>query len=426
MNKSDTSLVVALVGCGTVGGGTARLLVEDRALIRERVGVDLELRYIVDVNFDHARRLNLPESLYCRDLDQALADPEVQVVVELVGGLGFAKAVHEKALAAGKHVVTANKALLATHGRDLFALAQEKKLTVGFEASCAGGIPIIKILAEDLGANRLDALYGIVNGTCNYILTQMLEHKRSYQEALGEAQSLGYAEADPTLDVSGMDSAHKITLLAGLAFGRSFKLSEVPVSGIQDLSLFDVALAGRLGLVPKLIARAERHGSDFHLAVSVLLLPARHPLAGVSGSFNGVSVYGHALGHSLYYGRGAGASPTASAVVADLIGLALGNLQRLAAVSPAWPGRGPEAEVKADVPLGRYLRFNQSPGVSVNSLTQSLGLPVLSAQALEQEGRNAIVVLTRPVDNKTLEAALGRWKGEAPAVLGLLEERPEF
>lgn len=401
---------VALVGCGVVGGGTANILVKDQQALKERTGLDLRLKYVVDVKFDHARRLGLPEDILCSDLDKVLADPEVEAVIELVGGTGFARTVAQKILEAGKHYVTANKALLAQYGPEIFNLARQKGVSVGFEASCVGGVPVIKVLTEDLAANRIDALYGIVNGTTNYILTQMLENRRSYQEALGEAQSLGYAEADPTLDVSGMDSAHKLTIMASLAFGRTVEVSQVQVQGIQDLSLEDVALAGSWGFVPKLIAGAERTAGGLVLQVRPTLLTGDHPLARVSGSFNALSVYGNWLGHSLYFGRGAGASPTASAVVADIIGLALGNIPRIQATMNIWPGQTPKAETAVKAPAPWFCRLgwdrDKVADAPVLATLEKAGIRVAKAEVTEAGGKTSWVILTAPAERSVLEGAL--------------------
>ncbi|OHD10758.1 MAG: hypothetical protein A2Z96_06015 [Spirochaetes bacterium GWB1_48_6] len=404
------TFTIALIGCGVVGGGTAKILVTDRAALKERTGIDLILKYVVDVKFDHAKRLGLPEDLYCTDLSKALSDPTVDGVIELVGGTGFAKSVVEQALKAKKHVVTANKALMALHGKELFALARENSVNIGLEASCVGGVPVIKVLTEDLAANRIDALYGIVNGTTNYILTQMVEHRRSYQEALGEAQSLGYAEADPTLDVSGMDSAHKITIMSSLAFARQVSLDQVKVQGIQDLSLEDVALARAWGFIPKLIASAERLDKGFSLQVRPTLLPLDHPLARISGSFNSLSIYGSWLGHSQYSGRGAGASPTASAVVADLLGLAMGTITRVQNQMKIWPDQTTKAQVQDPAPCPWFLRLSwerdKIQDAGVLGQLEKAGITVKKAEITESEGKTSWLILTGAVDRQTLEKAL--------------------
>jgi homoserine dehydrogenase len=355
MAKSTSTFGVAIVGCGTVGGAAATILTRDRAMLRERTGLSLDLRHVVDLDFTNARRLGLDKRLYRKSLSEALGDPEVRVVAELVGGTTFARKTIEQALAAGKHVVTANKALLAVAGPALYALAREHGVCVAFEASCAGGIPIIRALYDGLIANRIDALYGIVNGTCNHILTAMTRHGQSYAQALKDAQSAGLAEADPTLDVAGIDYAHKLAILAGLAFGKRVDFPSIPVEGIDQLDSRDIAYGGELGYVVKLLAIAHRQEEGLCLRVRPAFITKEHPLAWVSGPFNAVSVYGHATGHTMYYGRGAGGMPTASAVVADMVALATGRAQAAFEQLPLWPDRAPRArQIPLDAIRSRY------------------------------------------------------------------------
>ena len=343
MAQTTDTLGVAIVGCGTVGGAAATMLTRDSDILASRVRPRIELRHIVDVNFDNARRLGLDESLFCRDLAAAIGDPKVHVIVELVGGTTFARDVISRATAAGKCVVTANKALLAHHGNELWAAARAKGVCIAFEASCGGGIPIIRALYDGLIANRIDAMYGIVNGTCNYILSSMAQRGKSYNEALAEAQAAGLAEADPTLDVAGIDSAHKLAILASLAFGRQIDMDAIPVEGIAGLQLYDVATGSELGYVVKLLAIAHRQEDGVCLRVRPVFVHKDHPLAWVSGPFNAVSVYGHATGHTMYYGRGAGGMPTASAVVADIVSIATGAAGRAFEQLAIWPDGCPKA-----------------------------------------------------------------------------------
>jgi len=367
MTDDTSRFGVAVVGCGTVGGATATMLVGDRDIIAARTGQDLELLYVVDVDFANAERLGLDKSLFAANLDDVLSDQRVGAVVELVGGTTIARDIIKKSLAAGKHVVTANKALLARHGPELCALAHENNVAVAFEASCAGGIPIVRALCDGLIANRIDAIYGIVNGTCNYILTAMTQSGRSYADALAEAQRDGLAEADPTLDVAGIDSAHKLAILAALAFGRQVDFDAIPVDGIDSLESCDVAYGGELGYVLKLLAIAQRRDDGLSLRVRPSFISREHPLAWVSGPFNAVSVYGHAVGHTMYYGRGAGGMPTASAIVADLAAVALDTAPRAFAKLPVWPDRAPRANQLPveDIESRYYLRVivEDHPGV---------------------------------------------------------------
>lgn len=322
---SDTkSAAVAIVGCGIVGGATAQLLIKDREILRERSGVDLRLNYLVDLDFSNARALGLDDALFTENLDDVLNDPEVSVVAELIGGTTVARDVTKKILSAGKHVVTANKALLAHHGAELFRVARENGVSIAFEASCGGGIPLVRAFYDGLVANRIEAFYGIVNGTCNFILTSMIRSGSTYPDALKAAQERGLAEADPTLDVTGGDTAHKLAILAALAFGKEIDFDKIPVEGIDTLESIDVGIGRELGYVVKLLAVAQRSGDGISLRVRPSFISLDHPLAWISGSFNAVSVYGNNVGHTMYYGRGAGGSPTASAVAADIATVASG------------------------------------------------------------------------------------------------------
>lgn len=347
------TLKVAIVGCGTVGGATAEILLRDRAAIATRSGVDIEVTALVSRTFRHARTLGLPKSLFVHDVDTVLADPSIDVVCELMGGIETAGAVIRRALAAGKHVVTANKALLAHHGAELFALARSSGRVIGFEASCGGGIPIVRALTDGLLANGIDALYGVLNGTSNFILSEMARDGSDYGDALSRAQSGGFAEADPTLDVSGADAAHKLALLAALGFGRNLDLDSITVEGIAELKSLDVRFAAELGYVIKPLAVAYRLDEGLTAWVGPAFIATSHPLAWVNGPFNAVSVYGSVNGHTLYYGRGAGGEPTASAVIADLIALASGTLPATFAATRYWPDlnehadRGKDARAEA-------------------------------------------------------------------------------
>ena len=332
-------LEVAIIGCGTVGGSTATLLLEDRKQIAHRSGIDIQLSAIYTRDFTHARELGLPEDLFETDLQKILSNPSIEVVVELIGGTTDAREIIKKALRAGKHVVTANKALLAHHGDELWSEARSNGVTIGFEASTGGGIPIIRAITDGLLANRIDAVYGIVNGTSNYILTRMTNEGTIYSDALAAAQADGLAEADPSLDVQGTDSAHKIAIMASLAFGLKVDFDAIPVSGIDTLESMDVTFGMDLGYVVKLLAVAHRTPQGVTLWVRPAFISREHPLAWVSGPFNAVSVYGHATGHTLYYGRGAGGHPTASAVISDIISIGLGTLPALFTHTGYWQDR---------------------------------------------------------------------------------------
>ena len=366
---------VALLGCGHVGSGVLKVLAENGGLIARRTGVSFDIRHVVVRDPGKGRDLPGGTVAVHSDVAAAIADPAVGVVVELIGGTTTAGTAVESALRAGKSVVTANKALLSARGPELFALARSKGVGIGFEASCAGGIPVMAALTYGLVGNRIDAVVGIVNGTCNFILTQMTREGQSYGDALAGAQKLGFAEADPTMDVSGRDAAQKLALLASLAFDTRVSEEQINVEGIGELSPSDICFAGELGYVIKLLAIGQRASGSLSLRVAPTLVPKSDVLADVSGSFNAVSLYGSAVGHCLFYGRGAGSLPTASAVVSDLVQVALGTTalaQRSMAVLASEPST---PLLPFDRLMARYylrLSAKDEPGV-LAAITRVLG-----------------------------------------------------
>lgn len=328
--EADKVIKIGLVGFGTVGSGVAKILLEDRQMILEKTGLDLQLTKIVDLDTTTKRPVEIPDGMLTSDLEELLNDETIDVGIELVGGTGFAKDLILKMLDAGKNVVTANKALLAKHGIEINKKAKEKGVCVAFEASCAGGIPIVSALRTGLAANNIQKIYGILNGTCNYILSSMAQTNEDFPVALKKAQDLGYAEADPTLDINGGDSGHKLAILASIAFGYEIEFDDVYVDGIEKISIDDIHCGKELGYVLKLLGIAEK---DNNGKISLRVVPAfiskEDTLAQVSGPFNAVSVFGSSVGKTMYYGRGAGMLPTASAVVADIIEVGLGNSKRI-------------------------------------------------------------------------------------------------
>jgi homoserine dehydrogenase len=317
---------IGLVGFGTVGTGVAKLILEDADSIAAKTGLRLELACVVDIDTKSPRSVKLPKGILTNNLDKLLKDDSIKIGIELVGGTKAAKQIQLKMLRAGKDVVTANKALLAEHGNELYKAAHENGRCIAFEASCAGGIPIISGLRTGLAANNITAMYGIVNGTCNYILSNMTGKNEDFSEALAQAQRLGYAEADPTLDINGGDSAHKLAILASLAFGCEITLDDIFVEGIEEVSKDDIRYGGEMGYVLKLLAIGQKNEKGrISLRVHPSFIAKDNSLARVNGSFNAISIFGSAVGQVMYYGRGAGMMPTASAVVADIIDVALGN-----------------------------------------------------------------------------------------------------
>ena len=313
---------VALLGIGTVGSGVFKVLQRNQAEIKARTGRGIEITLVADRAADHARSIVGNTTEVITDAFAAVTRPEIDIVVELIGGYTVAKELVLKAIENGKHVVTANKALLAVHGTEIFEAAQKKGVMVAFEAAVAGGIPIIKALREGLTANRIEWVAGIINGTTNFILSEMREKGLDFDVALKEAQKLGYAEADPTFDIEGVDAAHKVTLMSAIAFGVDVQFDKAYVEGITKLGAADIRYAEQLGYRIKLLGISKRTDKGVELRVHPTLIPAKRLIANVEGAMNAVVVQGDAVGTTLYYGKGAGSEPTASAVIADLVDVA--------------------------------------------------------------------------------------------------------
>ena len=409
------SVGVGLIGCGTVGSGVVKLLVEEADLYAKRLGRPVEIRRVLcraeDVGPATAQ---VPDGALVHDLDAFFDASDLDIVLELAGGTTFAKSVVERALQGGQHVVTANKALLSAHGPELFALARANNASIAFEASCLGGCPVITAMQHNLAANRVSAMYGIFNGTCNYILTQMIGTGQSYDEALADAQKLGYAEADPTLDVTGGDTMHKLVILASMAFGVQIEEPHVPCRGIDTLDLIDINFGAEMGYGIKLLAIAEQTEAGLALSVGPCFVHDDEPIAQVGGSFNAMSLYGHAVGHTFYYGRGAGQMPTASAVVGDLLNLASGGYSSLFENMATWPDQQPApAMADPDQRVTRnYLRINVTdrPGV-LAKITALLGENGVSIAAVNQHEQNTdssvpLVVITHEATGGALRRSI--------------------
>ncbi|MEY3381289.1 MAG: Homoserine dehydrogenase [Pseudomonadota bacterium] len=316
------SIQVGLLGIGTVGAGTFNVLKRNQEEIKRRAGRGIEITMVADLDLARARAIVGPDVTVVDDARQVIANPDIDIVVELIGGYGIAKSLVLQAIAAGKHVVTANKALLAVHGTEIFAAASAKGVMVAFEAAVAGGIPIIKALREGLSANRIQWIAGIINGTTNFILSEMREKGLDFGVVLKEAQRLGYAEADPSFDIEGVDAAHKATIMSAIAFGIPVQFDKAYVEGITRLEATDIRYAEQLGYRIKLLGITKRAEMGIELRVHPSLIPAKRLIANVEGAMNAVVVNGDAVGTTLYYGKGAGSEPTASAVIADLVDVA--------------------------------------------------------------------------------------------------------
>ena len=420
---------VGLLGIGTVGGGTWEVLNRNADEIQRRAGRAIRITKVADKAVEHARKVTKGKAKILSDAFSLVKDKDIDIIVELIGGTSIAKDLVLDAIRHGKHVVTANKALLATHGNEIFAAAQKKGVMVAFEAAVAGGIPIIKALREGLSANRIEWIAGIINGTSNFILSEMRDKGLPFATALADAQAKGYAETDPTFDIEGIDAAHKLTILSALAFGIPMQFSKAYTEGISKLTQEDIGYAEELGYRIKLLGITRRAKKGIELRVHPTLVPARRLIANVEGVMNAILVKGDAVGATMYYGAGAGSQPTASAVVADLV-----DVTRLITADPEH--RVPHLAFQPDqlsdtpiLPIGEvetsyYLRMRvlDKPGVLAR-ITRILADSRISIGAMVQkepgegEKRVDIVMLTHRAIEKNVNAALARIE-KLPTVLG--------
>jgi homoserine dehydrogenase len=408
---------VGLLGLGTVGSGVARLLHEASQRIARRAGREITIRGALVRDAERRRSAPLPDGSIVTDSARILDDPLIEVVVETIGGTEDARRLVLQALEAGKHVVTANKALLAEHGPEVFATARKHQRALAFEASVGGGIPIVQALAVGLAANRIQALSAILNGTCNFILSSMTREGTSYEVALAQAQELGYAEADPTLDVDGTDTAHKLAVLAQVAFGASVPFATIPRVGIDRLQVADIRYAGELGYTVKLLALARLASTGLELRVAPRLVRHGTPLAEVKGPYNAIRVVGDAVGDTLFYGRGAGAMPTASAIVGDLIDVVVGRAALTARALDLWAEGSPPVALASpgQVSSRYYLRFliADRPGV-LAMIAQVLGRQDISIASVIQHDPGddtpgtpvPLVIMTHAAIEANMTAAL--------------------
>ena len=428
---------IGLLGIGTVGLGTYRVLNRNQEEIQRRAGRHIRISMVADIDVERARSLVSSDCIVVNDGRQIIANPDIDIVVELIGGYGIAYELVMAAIESGKHVVTANKALLAVHGTEIFAAAQRKGVMVAFEASVAGGIPIIKALREGLTANRIEWIAGIINGTTNFILSQMREKNWSFQQALEMAQSLGYAEADPTFDIQGIDAAHKASIMAAIAFGVRMPFKSAYIEGITQLQSQDIRFAEQLGYRIKLLGIAKQTTDGIELRIHPCLVPAKSIIANVEGAMNAVMVQADAVGTTLYYGKGAGSEPTASAVIADLV-----DITRLQTADPLnrVPHLAFQPQEMRDIPIlsidkvltAYYLRLGVADQAGVlASVTGILAEFNISIDAMLQqpshnkEESTELIILTHQCIESQMNAALEKIQALATVIEPIVRIRKE-
>jgi len=419
---------VGLLGIGTVGSGTFNVLQRNQEEIRRRAGRGIRITMVADLDTERAKAVVGDAAQVVSDARAVIANPEIDIVIELIGGYGIAKALVMEAIAAGKHVVTANKALLAVHGTEIFAAAREKGVIVAFEAAVAGGIPIIKALREGLTANRIEWIAGIINGTTNFILSEMRSKGLDFDVVLKEAQRLGYAEADPTFDIEGIDAAHKVTIMSAIAFGTPVQFDKAYVEGITKLNAADIRYAEQLGYRIKLLGITKRRAEGIELRVHPTLVPSKRLIANVEGAMNAVVVQGDAVGTTLHYGKGAGAEPTASAVIADLV-----DITRLHTADPDHrvphlafqPGAMQDTRILpiAEVVTAFYLRLQVADQAGV--LARITGIlaerdisidALLQRESAEGEAQTDVIILTHDTVEGRMNEAIAQMQA-LPTVL---------
>ena len=428
---------VGLLGIGTVGGGTFNVLSRNEAEITRRAGRPIRITKVADKNLELARQVTAGRAQVTDDAFAVVTDPDIDIVIELIGGYGIAKELVLKAIANGKHVVTANKALLAVHGNEIFAAAHAKGVMVAFEAAVAGGIPIIKALREGLTANRIEWVAGIINGTTNFILSEMRSKGLDFAVVLKEAQRLGYAEADPTFDIEGVDAAHKATIMSAIAFGIPVQFDKAHVEGITKLQAADIRYAEQLGYRIKLLGITKRRDRGIELRVHPTLIPSTRLIANVEGAMNAVVVHGDAVGTTLYYGKGAGAEPTASAVIADLV-----DITRLHTADPDHrvpslafqPGAMQDTPIlpMAEVVTSFYLRLvvADKAGVlaSITGILAEHGISidaVLQRESAEGEAQTDLIILTHDTVEGEMDKALAQMQALPTVLAPIVKIRKE-
>lgn len=404
---------VGLIGLGTVGAGTFRILTDNAESIQHRVGVPVEVVKIAVRDPKRDRGFSLPAGVLTTDPMDVVTDPSVDIVVELIGGIEPARTLLLEAIGRGKHIVTANKALLAVHGIEINDAALRAGINVGFEGSVGGGIPVIKALKEALAANRILSIYGIINGTSNYILSKMTDEDRSFADVLAEAQQAGYAEADPAFDVGGIDTAHKLAILVNLAFGAGVNLKDIFTEGITSISPLDIEFGRDFGYRLKLLAIAKARGGKVEARVHPTMVPEEYPIAKVGGVYNAIQVVGDACGDIMLYGRGAGSLPTGSAVVGDIMDISRNILMEPSRRLPTVVERAPvEVQPMDSITSLYYLRFMvlDQPGV-LSQISGILGKHNISIAQVIQRGRKEggavpLVIMTHTALERDIQKAL--------------------
>ncbi len=408
---------IGILGFGTVGTGLIKILFQNQTSIEEKLGARIVIKKIADIDIKRDRGINIPQEILTTDCMEVIDDPEIDIVVELIGGYEPARTYIIESISRGKNVVTANKALLATKGLEIFNLAYKKGVDIGFEGSVGGGIPIIRAVKEGLVANNILSIYGIINGTANYILSKMAHEGGKFKDVLRKAQEKGYAEADPTLDVEGIDSAHKLAILVSLCFGTKIFLEDIYTEGISHISPLDIKFAKEFGYSIKLLAIAKTEGNSISARVHPTMLPQNHPLSAVDGVFNAIAIHGDAVGPTIFYGRGAGMMPTGSAVMSDIIDISRNIIhksqQRLPPLGYQW-NRIKDIKIKPieELEVRYYLRFSviDRPGV-LSKISGILGDNNISIASVIQKGRQIegavpVVMITHEAKERNIRKAL--------------------
>lgn len=411
------TIQVGLLGCGTVGTGVAKILIEKQELLRQKVGAAIHLKHVADIDTTRDRGISFAPGVMTDNARRVVQDPDIDIIVEMIGGDTFAREMTLLAIENGKPVVTANKALLAAHGNEIFAAANKKGVDLAYEASVGGCMPIIKTLRESLVGNRIEAMSGILNGTCNYILSKITDEGISFATALSQAQVNGYAEADPTLDVEGYDTAHKLAILSALAYGMPINLDDIYIEGISRISPMDIDYAGQFGYRIKLLAISKNMGNAVQARVHPTMIPCDNLLASVNGNLNAVSVSADAVGDILLYGYGAGMMPTASSVLADIVDLARNLLTGAAGRIPLLAWQADQIRPMTVLPIDDietfyYFRFSalDQPGV-LSTIAGVLGRHDISIKSVHQKGRKTnggvpIVMMTHRAREAGVQQAM--------------------